>query len=398
MIVPNALAGIFDALSGGPARLRCLSRCRDSWTRQLLFILAALTLAVCAPPCTAGPDQADSAATGSVVTLPADLPLWAYGYKILPAHIADYQAKCATAKPLDCGRNTGPHEPLTTVKIAKGSRRAFTLAKVWDNFGPADWFPGDHPRMPKIVAHGRREAGIRACGLCHLPNGMGLMQNGAPAGLPADYILQQLRDFREGRRQSADLNKANAFEMIAVARQLTDEEMKTAAAYFSAVKPRCWVRVVESDVTPKFNASVNGLFTKMSDETEPLGHRLVEMPEDTYETATLRNPRSGYVAYAPVGSLSRGKMLVMTGSSAGPNGTEPAHTLPCAGCHGANLRGTKLAPPIAGRPPSYMARQMYDFRYGVRKGPQAGQMMAVVRNLQEDDVIAIVAYVASLQP
>ena len=67
--------------------------------------------------------------------------------------------------------------------------------------------------MPDIIAHGKEANGIRACGICHLPNGKGLMQNGSTSGLPREYILQQLADFKTGKRHTADPNKANGYEM-----------------------------------------------------------------------------------------------------------------------------------------------------------------------------------------
>ena len=100
--------------------------------------------------------------------------------------------------------------------------------------------------MPDIVAHGKEANGVRACGICHLPNGKGLMQNGSVSGLPRDYILQQLGDFKSGKRHTADPNKANGYEMQAIARNLTDAEAQAAADYFSSVKYTKWVRVVES--------------------------------------------------------------------------------------------------------------------------------------------------------
>jgi hypothetical protein len=52
-----------------------------------------------------------------------------------------------------------------------------------DGFGPADWYPGDHPKMPDVVAHGRRPD-VHACSLCHYPNGKGRPENAGVAGLP----------------------------------------------------------------------------------------------------------------------------------------------------------------------------------------------------------------------
>jgi cytochrome c553 len=234
---------------------------------------------------------------------------------------------------------------------------------------------------------------------------MGLMQNGSVAGLPADYILQQLGDFKSGLRHSADTNKANAFEMAAIARNLTDEEMKAAAGYFSSLKFRKWMRVVESTTVPKFTATVNGLFLKdEGDETQPLGNRLVEMPESTYDTNILRNPRSGFVAYVPIGTLMKGQNLVTTGGAATVDGkTVRGPTLACGTCHGPDLHGMELkgigiVPPIAGRSPSYLARAVYDFKLGTRNGASAKFMLPTVARLSEDDVIAIAAYVSSLEP
>src|SRR5262249_48252644 len=152
---------------------------------------------------------------------------------------------------------------------------------------------------------------------------------------------------------TADPNKANGYEMQAIARNLTDAEAQAAAEYFSSIKYTKWVRVVESDSVPKFTATVNGLLLKEDgNETIPLAKRLVEMPEDTYQTNILRNPRSGFVAYAPIGSLKKGEALVTTAK--------------CGTCHGADLRGMTLknvvVPPIAGRSASYLGRAIYDFQ------------------------------------
>jgi cytochrome c553 len=331
-------------------------------------------------------------------------PLWAYGYITYPASPSDYSTKCTADLPAPCDRPGGlPVDPQNTIRHLDGSDGAFTIAQINYRFGPADWFPNDHPPMPDVVAHGKEAKGARACGLCHLPNGKGLMQNGGAAGLPAAYILQQLADFRSGKRHSADLNKANSFEMAAIARAITDEEAKAAADYFSSLKFTKWVRVIESDTVPKFTATVNGLFLKEEgNETVPLGNRIVEMPEDTNQTNLLRNPRSGFVAYVPIGSVKKGETLVTTGGATLADGKPVAGTgitQPCATCHGQGLKGGVGAiPPIAGRSASFLGRAMYDYKLGTRAGTASALMKPTVEKLTEDDVIAIVAYVSSLEP
>jgi cytochrome c553 len=73
-------------------------------------------------------------------------------------------------------------------------------------------------------------------------------------------------------------------------------------------------------------------------------------------------------------------------------------TTACGTCHGVNLMGVADVPPIAGRSPSYMVRQMWDMQQGTRNGSQAQLMKLGVANLTEEDMVAIAAYVASRSP
>jgi cytochrome c553 len=318
-------------------------------------------------------------------------PLWAYGYIQPPQPAEDWSKKCLGTRPRDCDRPGGmPKDTSGKLMYLEGSDLAFTQAQITSPYAPADWFPGDHPQMPDIVAYGREDIGMRACAICHLPNGQGLMQNAPVAGLPVDYFLRQLDDLATGKRQTTDTHKANGYEMAAMARALTPEQAREIAEYYGSISFKPWVEVIESDTVPRFQASRNGLFTKLEgNETEALGMRLIELPVSTYATNNLRNPRSGMVAYAPVGSLARGEALVKTG---GDNSME------CLTCHGPDLRGTPIAPPIAGRQPSYIGRQLYDMQQGNRAGPMAILMKPAVESLSPEDIIAISAYVAAQDP
>jgi cytochrome c553 len=279
--------------------------------------------------------------------------------------------------PEDGVRRTLPDTPLT-----------FTRNEVFFDFGPADWYPGDHPAMPAIVAKGKQADGSRACALCHYPNGQGKMENGHVSGLPAAYILQQLVAFKTGARLSADPRKANTNEMAAIARSLTDEEAKAAADYFAAQKFRPWVRVVEAEHAPAVRQTQNGLFMPIPNAPPiSLGQRIIEMPENPERTDTVRDPRSGFVAYVPVGSVAKGESLATTGGG--------GKTMQCALCHGPELKGVGNVPGIAGRTASYTMRQLWDIKQGTRKS----QLMApVVARLDVDDLMYLTAYVASRMP
>ena len=55
-------------------------------------------------------------------------------------------------------------------------------------------------------------------------------------------------------------------------------------------------------------------------------------------------------------------------------------------------------PPIAGRSPSYMVRQLYDLQSGARAGAGAAQMKPVVENLTVDEMTSIAAYLTTRLP
>jgi cytochrome c553 len=252
-----------------------------------------------------------------------------------------------------------------------------------------DWFPDGHPPMPEIVSHGDMERRAGGCGYCHLPNGYGRTENQSIAGLPAGYIIQQVSDIKNGLRKTSGPRVAPVGTMVREAQAVTDDEVKIAAVYFSSIKMKPWVRVVETDTAPKTKVA-GGVFVVADDGgTEPIGERIVEVAKDQ-DRFELRDASSGFVAYVPTGSLKKGKELVTTGGG--------GETIPCTICHGANLKGLGNVPSIAGRSPSQMARQIIDIQNGNRNGPWAALMKEPVRKLTNDDIVAITAYLASLAP
>jgi cytochrome c553 len=309
--------------------------------------------------------------------LPADLPAWAYGF--------DNTKEARRADRPDSDARGGPDNGA--LRHLPGSKFSFTLTQIRDNSGPADWYPEDHPPMPNIVAHGHKPD-VTACSFCHYPNGKGRPVNTNLAGLPFSYILQVLGEFRSGARMSADTRKANTNQMIQFARSMSDDEMKDAARYFSSMKWTPWIRVVEANMVPKTQIA-NGIFLRLpGDEKEPISQRIIETPEDVEAMEVLRDDRSGFIAYVPVGSIGKGATLVMAGSG--------GKTTRCTICHGADLMGMGPVPGLAGRSPSYLVRQLYDMRQGKRTGEWTQLMMPVVTKLTTEDMIAIAAYLASL--
>ena len=66
--------------------------------------------------------------------------------------------------------------------------------------------------------------------------------------------------------------------------------------------------------------------------------------------------------------------------------------------HGTDLRGVGVIPPLAGRSPTYIVRQLLAFRSGARSAEAGAPMMPVVALMSVDDMIATAAYAASLEP
>jgi cytochrome c553 len=73
-------------------------------------------------------------------------------------------------------------------------------------------------------------------------------------------------------------------------------------------------------------------------------------------------------------------------------------TQQCSICHGPDLNGLAGIPPIAGRSPSYVVRQLYDLQSGARAGTAAALMKATVANLTVEDMVSIAAYLGSRSP
>jgi cytochrome c553 len=307
-----------------------------------------------------------SATLSGAPALTADRPDWAF-----PPPQTE-QAATARDAPSD-------NEPLHV----PGSDRTYTRAQIDARMDAPDWFPNEHPPMPTIVAHGNGTT-VRACIGCHLPHGLGHPENSRLAGSTAAYLARQLADFKSGVRGGEGVGNMTKFSQA-----MTDDDVRVATAYFAALKPTPWTRVVETDTVPKTVFEGTRRLKSEDGGAEPIGRRIIEVPDDQ-ERVQRRDPHASFISYVPYGSVAKGEALAITGGD--------GRTMPCATCHGPGLQGMADVPNIAGRSPGQVAREIYYIQTGARGGPSAALMKPVVEKLSGDDVLALAAYVASLKP
>ncbi|HEX7370075.1 MAG TPA: hypothetical protein VF284_07325 [Rhodanobacteraceae bacterium] len=255
-----------------------------------------------------------------------------------------------------------------------GSTRTYTLEQLGNDFDVPDWFPQDHPPMPHIVAFGRKPAW--ACGACHNVGGEGYPSTASLAGLPAAYIREQLQAFRDGQRDNDVMPKE--------ARNLDAADEQAAIRYFSKLKFTSHAKVIETASVPKTHWDDYVLAADHDGAREPIGERVIEVQSKDDNG----NERAIFTAYVPPGSIARGATIAAKGMGAAPA---------CESCHGTKLQGVGDIPYLAGRSPTFIARELILFRTGKRMNPGAAPMRAEAAHLTLKDMIDVAAYAASLK-
>jgi cytochrome c553 len=272
-------------------------------------------------------------------------------------------------------------------KSVPGSKASYSDVQMFDRTASVDWFPQTHPAMPAAV---KGRLPLYACGFCHLPEGAGRPENAALAGLPYEYLKRQIADMQAGLRKAPDPKFGPAGNMILTITnsQLSSTDTEEAAKYYASLTYSKHTKIVETTDIPPIHTDS---FVYVFDRTglrQPLGERIVEGPED-FERFEMRDANVGFTAYVPVGAVARGKGL------AAGDGTARAS---CESCHGPGLKGSAVAPPIAGRPLTPTFRQLYAFKTGTRSGSGAVLMKPIVAPLSTAQMIDLAAFVGSLDP
>src|SRR5206468_2777248 len=108
------------------------------------------------------------------------------------------------------------------------SDKEYTQKQIDEFFNAPDWFPGEHPPLPKTVQFGKSPR-VQACGKCHLVNGQGHPESASLTGLSAAYMVRQMAELKKDIRKNAE-------PMNIYAKNLSDEEVREAREYFPSLK------------------------------------------------------------------------------------------------------------------------------------------------------------------
>ncbi|MDX8392934.1 MAG: c-type cytochrome [Mariprofundaceae bacterium] len=200
---------------------------------------------------------------------------------------------------------------------------------------------------------------VPACQGCHAADGLGSDEVGTPrlAYQIDSYILKQLTDFAEDKRTDDVMYQMND---IAVA--LSVQDRKDVASYVHTLK------------------------------TPYLGSNLDQLRRDGAE----------------IGDPAKGKMIAEFGA--------PDHGVPaCQSCHGFHGRSAgRMYPAIGGQNYVYLKHELESFRNGgntsaadiasgekeddARTNDYMGQMRAVAKNLTDEDIANVAAFLTLAKP
>ena len=237
------------------------------------------------------------------------------------------------------------------------------------------------PKMPEVVAKGKP----LPCMQCHLANGGSHPESAAIAGMPVNYIIEQVHAFRDGQRKDVRTGR-----MVQAAKIATEEEIKEAAQYYSAIGPdrQKWVRTVVGDEVPKGPIQFGGggfRYHAKDGGMEPLPPNMIVETADKDELVRARDQiDGGFVQYVHADDLALGEKVAADGK--------------CGTCHGADFKGKGDVPRLANQHAVYLIRQLKDMQIGARTDKNVSVMKPIVDKMSDKEIVAVAAYLGSKMP
>jgi cytochrome c553 len=267
-------------------------------------------------------------------------------------------------------------------KSIPGSTKKYTPAQIDDLLNPPDWFPDEHKPAPGIVQKGHGDA--LACGSCHLMAGVGHPESADLTGFTADYIVQQMTDFKSGVRK--DYARMNG-----ISKALSDDEIRQAADWFAGAAAQ------EVDSRRRSGDGAEDVRRAGAACASSIRRRAAWSRSATASSSCPKIRRGRGCAIRSQGSSRTCRLEASRREVARDNGAG-GRSVACSICHGDGLKGLANVPRIAGLHPIYIVRQLHLFKEGDRKGPDSALMTRPAAKLTDADILNIAAYVSSLSP
>ncbi len=224
------------------------------------------------------------------------------------------------------------------IKFSSGLALVAALVSVSALASEEGAMNGDLANGKKIFTEGKGAA--VACMTCHGPTGWGTEAMGAPrlANLGYPYIVKQLTDLAEGRRTPSGAGAV----MPMFAQQLSEQDRRDVAAYVNSF-----------DSPPELSD-----LKAIKESGQPVGEKYLGQV---------------IVKYGVLGKVSA-----------------------CVSCHGYNGRGAAPIFPVIGQQKyTYLVNQLHNWRDASRANDPYGMMRAIAKNLTDDDINNVAAYLAT---
>jgi cytochrome c553 len=189
----------------------------------------------------------------------------------------------------------------------------------------------------KIYENGKGD-NVPACATCHGENAMGMDAMGSPrlANVGYTYIVKQLTNFAEDKRQDLTMQQMNG-----IAKGLTEQDRRDLAAY-------------EDSISAKPELS---------------------------DLAALKADGTA------IGEAYKGQILVRYGRE--------GNAAACQSCHGFNGRGSDpVYPKIAQQKYVYIVNQLTHWRDSTRANDPLGQMQKIAHKLSDEDIRDAAAFLS----
>lgn len=130
------------------------------------------------------------------------------------------------------GKEQAPKRYSTLMKIFLKGYSEAEIEAMADWYSSRPWVPTSYPLNQDLVAKGKASTQLETCTSCHGANGNNVEDTGIPriGGQVPTYLYNALLEYKNDKRMT---ERASEMEVV---KEISDEELKALAEYFSSLK------------------------------------------------------------------------------------------------------------------------------------------------------------------